>query len=83
MSCDTFHTFFLSRPNLENWVTLTIAISDPTTIELLQYRRYVEQVDDLQASEEQLATGLVVGLLDAHHRFRDWRKELLSESRAA
>jgi len=65
-------------------VTLTIAISDPTTIELLQqYRRYVEQVDDLQASEEQLATGLVVGLLDAHCRFRGWRKELLAESRAA
>ncbi|WP_426281693.1 hypothetical protein [Lysobacter soli] len=65
-------------------MTLTIAISDPTTIELLQqYRRYVEQVDDLQASEEQLATGLVVGLLDAHHRFRDWRKDLLTELRSA
>lgn len=65
-------------------MTLTIAISDPITIELLQqYRRYVEQVDDLQASEEQLATGLVVGLLDSHHRFRDWRKELRVESRAA
>lgn len=65
-------------------MTLTIVISDPTTIDLLQqYRCYVEQVDALQASEEQLATGLVVGLLDAHHRFRDWRKELLAELRAA
>jgi len=58
-------------------MALTVTITDPATIELLyRYRHYVEQVDDVRASVEQLTEGLVIGLLDGHDRFNSWRRSI-------
>lgn len=52
---------------------LTITIDDPEVIGLLQvYEQYAAQVDGVTGTLDELAEGLVHGLLDSHSRFRAW-----------
>ncbi len=54
-------------------MALVITISDPSTLALLQqYGQYVHQVDGERATMDELAEGLMLGMLDEHQRFREW-----------
>jgi len=55
---------------------LMITIEDPDTILLLQkYRRFIAQEDAVDGSMDEIAEGLILGLLDEHRRFASWCKE--------
>ncbi|RDY66722.1 hypothetical protein DX912_11395 [Lysobacter soli] len=52
---------------------ITIRIEDPETIILIaKYSCYVRDVDGATGTLDELAEGLMLGLLDAHDRFRQW-----------
>lgn len=52
---------------------LTVQINDPQTLEILgRYGIYVQDVDGVTGTLDQLAEGLILGMLDEHGRFRDW-----------
>lgn len=54
-------------------MVLTITISDPETVALLcRYEQYVDQVDGVLGTIDQLAEGLMLGSLDQHQRFWQW-----------
>lgn len=54
-------------------MALTITISDPETIALLdRYKKYVGEIDGVRGTIDQLAEGLMLGSLDLHNRFQRW-----------
>jgi len=59
-------------------MALVISITDADTVALLErYRHYVDQVDGESGTLEQLAEGLMLGMLDEHHRFREWSRQIM------
>jgi hypothetical protein len=59
-------------------MVLVITITDPETVVLLErYRQYVDQVDGERGTLDQLAEGLMLGMLDEHNRFREWSRQTL------
>ncbi|KLA49991.1 hypothetical protein [Xanthomonas euvesicatoria] len=64
-------------------MAVTIQITDPQTIALLQsYGEYLSEVDETSGTIDQMAEGLIIGLLDEHSHFRHWRRETCKEARA-
>ncbi len=62
---------------------LTITISDPDTIALLQkYQRFIEQTDSVDGSLDQIAEGLILGSIDEHPQFTQWRFEARTHTAA-
>ena len=58
-------------------MALTITISDPETIALLdRYKEYVGKIDGVRGTIDQLAEGLMLGSLDLHNRFQRWSREI-------
>lgn len=54
---------------------MQITITDPATIDLLQrYAQYLEKVDGVTGTMDQLAEGMILGFLDEHTQFRWWDK---------
>lgn len=54
---------------------LTITVTDPNTIELLvRYKSFLKAEDGATGSINELVEGLIVGSLDGHDRFADWRR---------
>jgi len=52
---------------------ITIRIEDPETIILIaKYSCYVRDIDGATGTIDELAEGLMLGLLDSHDRFRQW-----------
>jgi hypothetical protein len=52
---------------------ITIRIEDPETIILIaKYSCYVRDIDGASGTLDELAEGLMLGLLDGHDRFRQW-----------
>lgn len=52
---------------------MQITISDPDTIQAIQrYALFVETVDGVTGTIDQLAEGLILGMLDEHWQFRAW-----------
>ncbi|MDI9239449.1 hypothetical protein QLQ15_11095 [Lysobacter sp. LF1] len=59
-------------------MALVISITDPDTVVLLErYRQYVDQVDGEKGTLDQLAEGLMLGMLDEHNRFREWSRQIM------
>ena len=59
-------------------MALVMSITDPDTVALLErYRQYVDQVDGQKGTLDQLAEGLMLGMLDEHNRFREWSRQIM------
>lgn len=53
---------------------LILTITDPATIEMLvRYKTFLKVEDEAAGSMNEIAEGLIVGFLDGHDRFADWR----------
>ncbi|CAD2265251.1 hypothetical protein X12_004524 (plasmid) [Xanthomonas arboricola] len=58
-----------------------VRITDPETVALLEsYRQFLGQVDEVSGSLDDVTQGLVLGLLDEHARFREWRRGTCTEA---
>ncbi len=65
-------------------MAITLILSDASTITLLElYRLYFGDVDQAYGSISELAEGLVIGSLDEHCRFRQWRRRNPAKVQAA
>lgn len=52
-----------------------IEISDPDTVLLINdYIRYLKQVDGVRGSADQVAESMLLGFIDEHTQFRNWRR---------
>lgn len=63
---------------------LTITVTDPATIELLaKYRQFIKDEDGARGTIAQAAEGLIIGSLDTHERFANWRRRRAGVAPAA
>lgn len=54
---------------------MDIEISDPDTVLLINdYIRYLKQVDGVRGSADQVAESMLLGFIDEHTQFRNWRR---------
>lgn len=54
---------------------MDIEISDPDTVSLINdYVRYLRQVDGVNGSTHEVAESMVLGFVDEHAQFRNWRR---------